>query len=282
MNPQARATICSQKEVIEGYFLMTLKVSSFFEKSLPGQFVMIRTESGEIPFLSRPLSIYSVFSQDDETFLELLYKVVGKGTEVFSHLGKGVVLHVLGPLGKGFDIPSSCKRIVLIAGGIGVAPLSFLALYSREQIPKAEVVCYLGAVSSGVTPGLQRLEKICSEVKISTDDGSRGYHGTVTDLFRQDLDRYTGDDVRLYSCGPRPMLRSLQILLKNQKIACQVSLEERMACGIGACLGCVVRTRRSGEGEGYARVCTEGPVFDIRHVRFDDEPCGCPGTEGGT
>jgi len=250
---------------------MTLKVSSFFEKSLPGQFVMIRTESGEIPFLSRPLSIYSVFSQDDETFLELLYKIVGKGTEVFSHLDKGVVLHVLGPLGKGFDIPSSCKRIVLIAGGVGVAPLSFLALHCRQRIPDAEIVCYLGAGSSRVIPGLDRLEGACEAVKISTDDGSRGYHGTVTELFRQDLDRYTGDDVRIYSCGPRPMLRNIQELLTDLPIACQVSLEERMACGIGACLGCVVRTRRSGEGEGYARVCTEGPVFDIRHVRFDDE-----------
>ena len=280
MSSQTRAIVCSQKEMIDGYFLMTLQVPSSYRRSLPGQFVMVRGESSKSLFLSRPLSIYSVSTRGDKTFVGLFYRVAGKGTAAFSQLGEGAVLRVLGPLGKGFDIPSSCERIVLIAGGIGVAPLSFLALYCRKQIPDAEIICYLGATSSRMIPKLEQLEETCTEIKISTDDGSRGYHGTVTGLFRQDLDRYLDNDVPIYSCGPRSMLRSLQKLLKDHPIACQVSLEERMACGIGACLGCVVRARGDDGESKLVRVCTEGPVFDIRDVQFDNELSGDPGTEG--
>ncbi len=269
MNPDTVAIIFSQREMIRGHFLMTLQVPISFRKSLPGQFVMIRMESDHGPFLSRPLSISSVYSKGNETFMELLYKVVGKGTKLFSRLKEGTALRAAGPLGKGFDLSPSSRKIILIAGGIGVVPLAFLAQRCRERFPDPDIICYLGAGEAGVIPGLERLEQVCSEVKISTDDGSRGYHGTVTELFRQDLGCYNGDDVRIYSCGPRSMLRSLQTLLQDQPIACQVSLEERMACGIGACLGCVVRTRGDDGEEKLVRACTEGPVFDIKRVIFE-------------
>lgn len=269
MNPETSATLFSQSELVESHFLMTLKVAAPFKRSLPGQFVMLRAETDRYPFLSRPFSIYSVYSRGDETFVEILYKVVGKGTEVFSRLQEGDLLRILGPLGRGFDIPPSCGRIVLIAGGIGVPPLSFLAQRCREDHP-AQIFCYVGARCAKTLVGLDRLQEICTTVGISTDDGSRGYHGPVTGLFQRDIDRHIGDDVRIYSCGPRPMLKNLQGLLKNRSVVCQVSLEERMACGIGACLGCVLRTREDGDRNGLVRVCTEGPVFDIDHVEFGD------------
>lgn len=268
MKPGACAIVFSQREPARGHFLMTVKVPPSFGKAVPGQFVMVRQGGNTIPFLSRPFSIYSVYPRGDEIFLEIFYKVVGKGTDTLSRLREGDFLDILGPLGRGFDLPPSCGKIVLIAGGIGVPPLSFLAQRCSEENRGAEIVCYLGAADAETLAGLDRLEGTCSAVEISTDDGSRGYHGPVTQLFQRDMDRYAGDGVRIYACGPRPMLRALQGLLKDRPGICQVSLEERMACGIGACLGCVVRTRS--DGGGLVRVCKEGPVFDIVDIEFEE------------
>lgn len=250
---------------------MALKTSASFRESIPGQFVMARMENSDDPFLSRPFSIYSVHSSGDDTFVEILYRVVGKGTQAFSRLREGDVLKMLGPLGRGFDVPLTCRKIVLIAGGVGVAPLSFLAERCKKDISGAEIICYMGAGSLEALVGLDRIEGICSVVKISTDDGSRGHAGTVTELFERDMKLYSDKDSRIYSCGPGPMFRSLRELLKDRPALCQVSLEERMACGIGACLGCVVKTRSGDADGGLVRVCKEGPVFDIRSVDFGED-----------
>ena len=271
MKSYISATVCSQRETARGHFLMALKTSASFRESLPGQFIMVRTDTNDGLFLPRPFSIYSVYSRGGDTFVEILYKVVGKGTEVFSGFTQNDVLNILGPLGGGFDVPSACKKIFLIAGGVGIAPLSFLAQRCRKEIHGAEINCYMGAASSEALLGVDRIEESCSVVKISTDDGSRGYSGPVTELFRCDMDLYVDDTVHIYSCGPNPMLRSLHELLKGRQIACEVSLEERMACGIGACLGCVVKTKSGGVSDGLARVCKEGPVFDINRVDFGDD-----------
>jgi len=270
MKPDTCATVFSQGETVKGHFLMTLKAPASFGRAIPGQFIMVRLEGGTTPFLSRPFSIYSIYSRGDDTFVEIFYKVVGKGTLAFSRLQEGDTLDILGPLGRGFDVPPSGGKIVLIAGGIGVAPLSFLAQRCGEDIPDTEIICYLGATGAEAIAGLGRLEEICSSVEVSTDDGSRGYHGPVTKLFKRDLSLYTDDTTRIYSCGPRPMLRHLQDLLKGRLCICQVSLEERMACGIGACLGCVTRIRSGGAEGSLVRVCKEGPVFDIRDVEFGE------------
>ncbi len=270
MKPYISATVFSQRETVGGHFLVVLKVSDSFRESLPGQFVMVRMKSCDQPFLSRPFSIYSVYSHGKNTFLEILYKVVGKGTEAFSRLREGDILNILGPLGKGFDIPSECDKIVLIAGGVGIAPLSFLAERCERDINGAEIVCYIGAGSLEALVSLDRIEGICSVVKISTDDGSWGHAGSVTELFRRDMELYMDNDSRIYSCGPNPMLRSLNKLLKGRPVACQVSLEERMACGIGACLGCVVKIKSGDVGGGLVRVCKEGPVFDISSVDYSE------------
>ncbi|MBW2631348.1 MAG: dihydroorotate dehydrogenase electron transfer subunit [Deltaproteobacteria bacterium] len=270
MKPYISATVFSQRETVREHFLIVLKVPAFFRESLPGQFVMVRMKNCSHPFLSRPFSIYSVYSHGKNTFMEILYKVVGKGTETFSRLRKGDVLNILGPLGKGFDLPLECNKIVLIAGGVGIAPLSFLAERCEKDINSAEMICYMGAGSLEALVGMDRMDGICSVVKISTDDGSWGHSGPVTELFGRDMELYADNDSRIYSCGPNPMLRSLHELLKDRPVACQVSLEERMACGIGACLGCVVKTKSGDEGGGLVRVCKEGPVFDINSVEFSE------------
>ena len=272
MKPYISAKVVSQRETVGGHFLIVLKVPASFRESSPGQFVMVRMPNTDTPFLSRPFSIYSVYSQDKETFLEILYKVAGRGTAVFSGLRKGNVLNVLGPLGKGFDVPPQCDKIVLIAGGVGIAPLSFLAQRCEKDHNGPEIICYAGAGSLESLVGIDRIEGMCSAVKISTDDGSWGYRGKVTELFIRDMDLYVNNGSRLYSCGPVPMLRRLQELVEGRPpVVCQVSLEERMACGIGACQGCVVKVRSGSAGKGLPRVCKEGPVFDICEVEFGED-----------
>jgi len=228
---------------------------------------MIRVKGREFPFLARPFSIYSIYSLQKMITIEILYQVVGKGTVILSRLGKDDELNILGPLGRGFDIVPDRKKIALVAGGIGVAPLSFLAEYLGRQAAgfqeDRETVCYMGAQTSEMLVDRRKLEDVCSRVMISTDDGSDGYHGPVTDLFKEDIRSYKHDDLMVYSCGPYPMVKRMAEILKEYSIPCQVSMEERMACGVGACLGCAVRTGTQKEHPLYVRVCKDGPVFDI-------------------
>ena len=258
--------ILANREVAKDHFVMSLAVPDDFEEALPGQFIMLRVKGREFPFLARPFSIYSIYSLQKMIIIEILYQVVGKGTIILSRLGKDDELSILGPLGRGFDIVPDRKKIALVAGGIGVAPLSFLAEHLRKQISGSqedrEIVCYMGAKTSELLVDRRRLADVCSRVMVSTDDGSDGYNGTVTDLFKEDI-RSKYDDLMVYSCGPYPMMKRMAEILKEHSIPCQVSMEERMACGVGACLGCAVRTGTQKGDPLYMRVCKDGPVFDI-------------------
>jgi dihydroorotate dehydrogenase electron transfer subunit len=258
--------IIFNREIAKDHFLMSLKMSNHFSSAevpfqgiTPGQFVMLRLKGSEIPFLGRPMSIYRLYPSASDLIMELLYRVVGKGTSVISRLKPHDELDILGPLGRGFDIFPHCKRVVLVAGGIGIAPLSFLGhYYGTDTVSKSpQIICYAGAQRKDLLVGLDRIGEICSDIRISTDDGSRGYHGLVTELFEQDIQSYNSDSM-VYSCGPFPMIKRLAEILKNQAVPCQVSVEERMACGVGACLGCAISVK-----SGYKKVCSDGPVFDI-------------------
>jgi dihydroorotate dehydrogenase electron transfer subunit len=265
--------IIFNREIAKGHFLMSLKVSDHFSSAeapfrgvTPGQFVMLRVKGREFPFLGRPMSIYRLYPSANDLTVELLYRVVGKGTFVISQLKPDEDIDILGPLGRGFDIFPHCKRVVLVAGGIGIAPLSFLGhYYGTDTINKTpQIICYLGAQKEGLLVGLNRIGEICSDIKISTDDGSRGYHGLVTELFEQDISLYNSSDSVIYSCGPFPMIKRLAEILRERPFPCQVSVEERMACGVGACLGCAISVK-----SGYRKVCSDGPVFDIDEFIWD-------------
>jgi len=262
--------IIFNRQLFKEYYLMGLKVPASFTESLPGQFVMVRIPGKDVPLLGRPFSIYSLYTSRNDTVIEILYRIAGKGTALFSRMKENEEVSVLGPLGQGFDIFERRKHIILIAGGVGVAPLSFLAeIYARSYPDKnRKISCYLGAKSSGAHVGLDRLEGTCSEVKISTDDGSSGYHGLVTDLFYKDFLSSENEDAFIYSCGPNQMMKSLAHILEGHSCKCQVSVEERMACGIGTCLGCTVVTKDEG-GVKFLRACKEGPVFDIEVIDWN-------------
>jgi dihydroorotate dehydrogenase electron transfer subunit len=262
------AETVENKKVAPGHFQMTVRLPLSFTDPQPGQFIMVRSAGHKEPLLARPLSVFGFQRRKEDTLLDLLYLVAGEGTALLSRMKPGDPLSVLGPLGAGFTLPEGMKRAVLIAGGVGVAPLTYLLkklCLKTAGHHGIDAVFYLGARTDELLAGLDRLEGACN-LKICTDDGSRGTHGLVTEVLKSEINAYDPADTVLFACGPGPMVRALSGLLKNETFSCQVSLEERMACGLGACLGCAVAVRNADGTMGYQRVCKDGPVFDLRRI----------------
>jgi dihydroorotate dehydrogenase electron transfer subunit len=223
--------------------------------SAPGQFSMVQISSGMDPFLRRPLAILGQKNKRQE----MLYRIRGEGTRVLSEKKEGESVKVLGPLGKGFTRHDG-KKIVYVAGGTGLPPVLSLA----ERIKSGHFV--IGAKSRHDLPLLERLQSIPNtEIIIMTEDGSLGNKGLATDII-DDLirDGDHGEDTIIYACGPEGMLKEVSMQAAKTGILCEISLEERMSCGFGACTGCVVRTIK-----GNKRVCREGPVFNSLEIIWD-------------
>ena len=260
-----KSKILSNKEIAPGYFRMVLDAPYIAKHAKPGQFVQVRCSDGVEPLLRRPFSIHRVAVIGNRlSVIEILYEVIGKGTEILSKKNKGDFVDVLGPLGNGFSLPSAISHkpsAILIAGGIGVAPLVFLAEELARK--KARTIVLIGARTKNLILCKKDLKKIGTEVHIATDDGSHGCKGFVSELFQKVL-RTTNNEQRttIYACGPTPMLKCIADMCKGQKLKCQVSLEEMMACGIGACLGCAVKVK----GGGYKLACKDGPVFNADEI----------------
>jgi dihydroorotate dehydrogenase electron transfer subunit len=263
--------ILSNEEIQKEYFLMKVKLDFRFDNPLPGQFVMIRIAGLNDPFLSRPISIYSFSREKNSCAIELLYRVVGKGTEIFAGLIKSSQVEIHGPLGGSFEMPADKKQIIFIAGGIGIAPLSLLAEYLGRNgcLSKESMSFYLGAQKADAIVGLDKLQKLCYNIYVCTDDGSVGCKTLVTEAFQKDMKKYSAADTMIYACGPKAMVKALSKILNGTKFQCQASLEERMACGTGACMGCAVAIRDKQGNLAYKRVCADGPIFDIRHIIWE-------------
>ncbi len=223
---------------------------SLCKEVAPGQFVQVKVCTGVQPLLRTPLSVHDVNAEQGH--LELLYRVVGESTRLLSQVQTGAVLNLLGPLGNGFSLPTSGTEAWLLAGGIGVAPMFYLARKMRQQ--GVTVRLLYGARTAQELVRADDFADLGVTVDLITDDGSSGQRGTVIDLLAT---RKLPDDCQLYACGPRPMLKAVDDFAAAAKRPVQLSLEEYMACGIGACLGCVCATKEGG----FAHVCTDGPVF---------------------
>jgi len=251
---QKKAKIIYNKIIKDNYFSCLLDVPRMAGCARPGQFLQVKVGDNYEPLLRRPFSIHNV----DKGRVEIIYEVLGQGTEVLSQKKAGESLSVIGPLGNGFDY-SGKQAAVLVAGGMGVAPLLFLA----KKITPSKIIVFIGAKSKKQILCEKEFHKLGCGVKIATDDGSCGFKGKVTQLLNKFLDdnKITGQQTMIYACGPRPMLKEISKMSKNYKIPAQISLEEHMACGIGACFGCVVNT-----GDGLKRVCKEGPVFAASRI----------------
>ena len=262
--------VSRNEEVRPDFFLMKIRLPAQFERPLPGQFVMVRVAGLQDPFLSRPLSIYACKQGPRFCTIELLYRVAGKGTRILAGLIPGSQVELSGPLGTGYRVDRTKKNIVLIAGGIGIAPLSLLVRELRRRSCRAAdaMTVYLGARTETALVGLDALRQSCSRIIVCTDDGTLGEKAPVTKAFQRDLPKFNPADTALYACGPKPMICSLAGLLNDQYF-CQVSLEERMACGVGACAGCVVAVKDASGNKAYRRVCADGPVFELKDILWE-------------
>ena len=248
-----KAVVLSQKEIAPGIFDLRLAAGEIAVQAVPGQFLSLYCRDGS-RLLPRPISICEI--DREEKSLRLVYRVAGKGTEEFSHMSQGTEIFVLGPLGKGF--PLKGKKAFLVGGGIGIPPM--LELSKSLNCEKQILLGYRDNLF------LNEEFKPYGSVYIATEDGSAGTKGNVIDAIKENGLKA---DI-IYACGPLPMLRALKEYAKEQGIECYVSLEERMACGIGACLGCVCK---SGERDAHTnvnnkRICKEGPVFLAQEVEF--------------
>ena len=245
---------------------------------VPGQFVMLRLAGCNDPLLGRPLALYDVVpdAAGRPHSLDIVYLVVGKMTGLLAEFQAGAALEVWGPLGNGFP-PTPAEHLVVVAGGIGQTP--FLAL-AREhlglhaygdpprQFPRAKRVtlCY-GARSSDYLAGVNDFHRAGVDVQLSTDDGSMGHRGLVTDLIRPVVEQSPWP-CRIVACGPEAMMEATVETAQQLGVPCQVSLESPMACGIGICFSCVKKIRDPSGGWDYRRTCVEGPVFDGADVEF--------------
>jgi len=254
---QIKSEILSNREIIPLHFVMGLYCPEIAREAYPGQFLHIRIEDKNDPLLRRPFSIHRI---EDER-IEILYKVVGEGTQILSQKRPSQKIDLLGPLGRGFKIDSGVERVVLVAGGVGGAPLYFLvSRLIAAQVPKLSV--FIGAENKERLLYEEKFRDLGVEVQIATEDGSKGFKGLISDLFASSIstESHTSSTV-VCACGPSPMLREIASISKGHGITCYVSLEQRMGCGIGACLGCVIRGEK-----GYVRVCKDGPVFDAQDI----------------
>jgi dihydroorotate dehydrogenase electron transfer subunit len=300
---QTRAKLIKNVEVAKKYYKILLFCPRVSRIAQPGQFIELKISDNYEPLLRRPFSIHRIRGRD----IEILYEVVGTGTEILSRKESGENLDILGPLGCGFDLAANNynRTSILVAGGIGVAPLFFLAekiaeiknpspvgrqeksilrlrsglmvsdpstssgssrAKSRDEVKPSKIkniVLIGGRTKNDILCEREFKEAGCA-VKISTDDGSGGFKGKATDLLKHLLSTINYRLSTIYACGPRPMLKTISQIARDYKIPCQVSLEEHMACGIGACLGCVVQTKH-----GYQRVCKEGPVFNAHEIIWE-------------
>lgn len=265
------AEIQSNREVAPRHGLISFLLPRDYPVPMPGQFVMVRVHEGTDPLLNRPFSVYNFHGEKDHAHLDVLYRVVGRGTERMSQLRRGESISLSPPRGTGFHLPADVKRIYLIAGGVGVAPLVYLARFYRNEGWKGEILSFVGVKTKGDGLGLSDLAEFSHHLTFSTEDGTAGFHGMITEAFGLHLPEIILEETAIYACGPRGMVRALAALLSETPVFCQVSLEERMACGLGACLGCVVALKGREGNTYYARVCADGPVFNLRHVIWEEE-----------
>lgn len=245
------AKVVSQEQLSEGIFDMWIETCNIAEKAVPGQFISVYTRDAS-RLLPRPISICEV----DGNRLRIVYRVVGGGTTEFSGYKSGESIHILGPIGNGFPIKEGAKAI-LIGGGIGIPPM--LELAKRISDDKTIVLGYRNRDTF-----LDRDIKVYGNIVIATDDGSLGTKGTVIDAIKEN--NVEGNVI--YACGPTPMLRAVKAYAMENNIEAWLSLEEKMACGVGACLACVCKSTEVDDHSMVhnKRICKDGPVFNATEV----------------
>jgi dihydroorotate dehydrogenase electron transfer subunit len=257
-----QAEVQNNESLSPGYYRLTLHCPALARDVQPGQFVMLRVNEGPDPLLRRPFSIH----QGDGERVQILYQVVGKGTRLMAELPPGQTVDLLGPLGNGFHLPPGSRQAMLIGGGVGVAPLLFWAQKLAHK--RIGLLVFIGGKSSTDLLAVEDFRRLEAEIYLATEDGSQGRTGKVTTIAEDYLRRESSTRaVAMFACGPKAMLARIADLARRHRLPCQLSLDVVMACGVGACGGCVVKTRGSEEEVfNYSRVCREGPVFEAARI----------------
>ncbi len=316
---EVKGKILFHRKMKGDYFCMRLLCPEVARSARPGQFIMLRVNELRDPFLRRPFSFSRIFPPqerrrrpEDEGAVEIYYQVIGRGTALMTHLQEGQRLDLLGPLGNGFRRVEGAPYAILVGGGIGMAPLlswaEELAGRRRKGRPRQTeegpiLRVLIGAGSRDRILGLAELKKMGLEPQVATEDGSLGIRGMATDLLEREILTEARSAAPIYVCGPPAMLAKAAQMAEQFDLPCQVLVESRMACGVGACLGCTVKMKEKrpaavdpeppvsisdgecGDDGGlhregmelmaeapsfrYARACKEGPVFDGREILWE-------------
>ncbi|MCM8814054.1 MAG: dihydroorotate dehydrogenase electron transfer subunit [Candidatus Omnitrophica bacterium] len=274
---ERKALIVENKQVAPGMFWLELAAADIPAQAVPGQFIHVRVASTFDPLLRRPLSIAKrIVVDDDSPRLGIAYRVVGRGTQLLAEKRLGEQLDILGPLGNGFALAPLLdpdKPLYIVGGGMGFAPLIFLTQWLSEQRNGVRPTVCIGMDTARNLICLDEFANYGAAIFSATDDGSHGFAGYVTTLFEHLLARQVGktQPARILACGPMNMLHAVRALADTYALSGQVSVDEMMGCGIGACLGCVIKVRDAGAaGFVYKRICADGPVFDIRDICRED------------
>ncbi len=249
--------VVSNEKLCPQFYLLRIDAKSILKEIRPGQFVHLRVKNSLEPFFRRPFSVYRA-----QKYVEIFYEPIGPGTTIMSQMKSGDSIDVLGPVGAEFSAPpKGTKQVVMIAGGIGIAP--FLILSDHLKKKGYDLILLYGGRTKGHVYPMKEFKDNGVKVFVTTDDGSHGVKGRVTKLFSKiNLNPQT---TFLYTCGPNPMMAAVQEFAKENQLKGEAACEEVMACALGACLGCSIKTTK-----GYKTVCYDGPVFDLSEIIFEN------------
>ncbi len=260
MGVKESCKLIKKEELVSGIYKFSVEAPEIAKLAKPGQFLEIKvTKEGIEPFLRRPISIFNL----DKNIVEFIFQVKGRGTELLAKREVGENIDIMGPLGYGTFNIQEYENVFIIGGGIGVYPLYELAKQLQGKAKNINV--YLGFRNRSLVTCEKDFENVSDKLIIATDDGSYKEKGFAINYLKEDAKLKKPDII--FACGPLPMLKSVREYAIEENIPCQISLEERMGCGIGACLGCAVKII-SGKEERYGHVCKEGPVFNATDVEI--------------
>ncbi|MFA6449464.1 MAG: dihydroorotate dehydrogenase electron transfer subunit [bacterium] len=256
-----KAKVRENTVLSEGWHALRIECPEIAASASPGQFVQLRAWEGASPLLARPIGVAGVPAAGE---ILLWVQRVGDGTRLITGLKAGDAISVTGPLGRGFTMPAAGETVYFAAGCVGAAPLRFVA--ERQQAGVKSIFFYGAGTQCDTVAPLADPVISGMEVVVTTDDGTCGEKGFVTDALRSALKNKKPD--RILACGPMGMLRAVAALAAEAGVKCEVSMESHMGCGLGACNGCVVSVK-DGTGKKYAHVCTDGPVFDSDYIDWE-------------
>lgn len=264
MKVNIKAKIVSIEQLKQDIYKFSVEAKEIVENAKPGHFIEIRVSDSIEPLLRRPISIYNL--NREAGILEFIFQVKGKGTEILAKRKIGEELDILGPIGYGTFEIKDYKNVAIIGGGIGTFPLYELAK-ELKQDTTSNVNIYLGFRSKDYIVLEEEFKQVSDKLIITTDDGTYGIQGFAINELKKDIEQ--GNIDKIFACGPLPMLKAVQALSLEKNIPCEISLEEKMACGLGVCLGCAVKTAASPkDAPEYWHVCKAGPVFNAKDVEI--------------